>query len=120
MADHEYGFRTRAIHAGNIPDPVTGARAVPIYQTSAFVFDDTEDAAARFALQKYGTVYSRLANPTVAAFEERMRAFVEANQEIGRMHVSSLEAPEPDAAPAPEPDMEALMALVERAIRRVG
>ena len=72
MADHEYGFRTRAIHAGNIPDPVTGARAVPIYQTSAFVFDDTEDAAARFALQKYGTVYSRLANPTVAAFEERI------------------------------------------------
>ncbi|HET6824483.1 MAG TPA: aminotransferase class I/II-fold pyridoxal phosphate-dependent enzyme, partial [Amnibacterium sp.] len=72
MADHEYGFRTRAIHAGNIPDPVTGARAVPIYQTSAFVFDDAEDAAARFALQKYGTVYSRLANPTVAAFEERI------------------------------------------------
>jgi 2-polyprenyl-6-methoxyphenol hydroxylase-like FAD-dependent oxidoreductase len=54
-----------------------------------------------------------------AAFEERMRAFVEANQEIGRMHVSSLEAPEPDAAPAPEPDMEALMALVERAINGV-
>jgi O-acetylhomoserine (thiol)-lyase len=72
MADHEYGFRTRAIHAGNIPDPVTGARAVPIYQTSAFVFDDAEDAAARFALQKYGTIYSRLANPTVAAFEERI------------------------------------------------
>jgi O-acetylhomoserine (thiol)-lyase len=72
MADHEYGFRTRAIHAGNIPDPVTGARAVPIYQTSAFVFDDTEDAAARFALQKYGTIYSRLANPTVASFEERI------------------------------------------------
>jgi len=72
MADHEYGFRTRAIHAGNIPDPVTGARAVPIYQSSAFVFDDTEDAAARFALQKYGTIYSRLANPTVAAFEERI------------------------------------------------
>jgi O-acetylhomoserine (thiol)-lyase len=72
MADHEYGFRTRAIHAGNIPDAVTGARAVPIYQTSAFVFDDTEDAAARFALQKYGTIYSRLANPTVASFEERI------------------------------------------------
>ena len=66
MADREYGFRTRAIHAGNIPDPVTGARALPIYQTSAFVFDDTADAAARFALQKYGNIYSRLANPTVA------------------------------------------------------
>lgn len=72
MADREYGFRTRAIHAGNIPDPVTGARALPIYQTSAFVFDDTDDAAARFALQKYGNVYSRLANPTVASFEERI------------------------------------------------
>lgn len=70
--DHSYGFRTRAIHAGNIPDPVTGARALPIYQSSAFVFDDTADAAARFALQKYGTIYSRLANPTVAAFEERI------------------------------------------------
>ena len=72
MADREYGFSTRAIHAGNIPDPVTGARALPIYQTSAFVFDDTADAAARFALQKYGNIYSRLANPTVAAFEERI------------------------------------------------
>src|SRR6201747_2532884 len=72
MADREYGFKTRAIHAGNIPDPVTGSRAPPIYQTTAFVFDDTADAAARFALQKYGNIYSRLANPTVAAFEERV------------------------------------------------
>ncbi|MEO6828038.1 MAG: O-acetylhomoserine aminocarboxypropyltransferase/cysteine synthase family protein [Microbacteriaceae bacterium] len=72
MADREYGFRTRAIHAGNIPDKVTGARALPIYQSTAFVFDDTADAAARFALQKYGNIYSRLANPTVAAFEERI------------------------------------------------
>ncbi|UGT63023.1 O-acetylhomoserine aminocarboxypropyltransferase/cysteine synthase family protein [Nocardia asteroides] len=72
MADREYGFRTRAIHAGNIPDAVSGARALPIYQSAAFVFDDTADAAARFALQKYGNVYSRLANPTVASFEERI------------------------------------------------
>jgi O-acetylhomoserine (thiol)-lyase len=71
-ADHNYGFKTRAIHAGNIPDAVSGARALPIYQTSAFVFDDTADAAARFALQKYGNIYSRLANPTVASFEERI------------------------------------------------
>ncbi|MHB1171759.1 MAG: O-acetylhomoserine aminocarboxypropyltransferase/cysteine synthase family protein [Lacisediminihabitans sp.] len=70
--DREWGFRTRSIHAGNIPDAVTGARALPIYQTSAFVFDDTADAAARFALQKYGNIYSRLTNPTVAAFEERV------------------------------------------------
>ena len=72
MADREYGFRTRAIHAGNIPDQVTGSRALPIYVSSAFVFDDTADAAARFALQKYGNVYSRLSNPTVASFEERV------------------------------------------------
>ncbi|QAY73382.1 O-acetylhomoserine aminocarboxypropyltransferase/cysteine synthase [Agromyces protaetiae] len=72
MADREYGFKTRAIHAGNIPDEVTGARALPIYQSSAFVFDDTADAAARFALQKYGNIYSRLANPTIASFEERV------------------------------------------------
>jgi O-acetylhomoserine (thiol)-lyase len=72
MTDREYGFRTRAIHAGNIPDAVTGARALPIYQSTAFVFDDTSDAAARFALQKYGNIYSRLANPTVASFEERI------------------------------------------------
>ncbi|TPW72986.1 O-acetylhomoserine aminocarboxypropyltransferase/cysteine synthase family protein [Schumannella sp. 10F1B-5-1] len=70
--DRDWGFRTRAIHAGNIPDPITGARALPIYQSSAFVFDDTADAAARFALQKYGNVYSRLSNPTVASFEERI------------------------------------------------
>src|SRR5689334_22610024 len=70
--DRAWGFRTRAIHAGNIPDPVHGARALPIYQSSAFVFDDTADAAARFALQKYGNIYSRLANPTVASFEERV------------------------------------------------
>jgi O-acetylhomoserine (thiol)-lyase len=72
MADREYGVKTRAIHAGNIPDAVTGARALPIYQSTAFVFDDTADAAARFALQKYGNIYSRLANPTVASFEERV------------------------------------------------
>jgi O-acetylhomoserine (thiol)-lyase len=70
--DREWGFRTRAIHAGNIPDAVTGSRALPIYQTSAFVFDDTADAAARFALQKYGNIYSRVGNPTVASFEERV------------------------------------------------
>jgi O-acetylhomoserine (thiol)-lyase len=60
------------LHAGGQPDATTGARAVPIYQTSSFVFQDTDDAANLFALQKYGNVYSRLANPTVAALEERM------------------------------------------------
>ena len=64
-------MRTRAIHAGARPDPTTGARAVPIYQTTSFVFEDVEDAADLFALQKYGNIYTRLGNPTVAAFEER-------------------------------------------------
>lgn len=72
MTDHRFGFRTRALHAGGIPDAVTGARAVPIYQTTSFVFQDTDDAANLFALQKYGNIYSRISNPTVAALEERL------------------------------------------------
>jgi O-acetylhomoserine (thiol)-lyase len=70
--DRTYGFRTRSVHAGGRPDAATGARAVPIYQTTSFVFEDAADAADLFALQKYGNIYTRLANPTVAAFEERM------------------------------------------------
>jgi O-acetylhomoserine (thiol)-lyase len=72
MADREFGFKTRAVHAGGAPDPTTGARAVPIYQTTSFVFDDTADAASLFALQKYGSIYSRIGNPTVNALEERV------------------------------------------------
>ena len=72
MADRQWGFRTRAVHAGAAPDPTTGARAVPIYQSTSFVFEDTTDAASLFALQKYGTIYSRISNPTVAALEERL------------------------------------------------
>ena len=72
MSDREWGFRTRALHAGGAPDPTTGARAVPIFQTTSFVFEDSDDAAALFALQKYGNIYSRIGNPTVAAFEERI------------------------------------------------
>jgi O-acetylhomoserine (thiol)-lyase len=70
--DRDWGFRTRAIHAGARPEPVTGARAVPVFQTTSYVFEDTADAANLFALQKYGNVYSRISNPTVAAFEERI------------------------------------------------
>jgi len=72
MQDHSFGFRTRALHAGTPPDPATGARAMPIYLTSSFVFDSTEHAAELFALRTYGNIYSRIGNPTVAAFEERM------------------------------------------------
>lgn len=72
MADHQWGFRTRALHAGARPDPHTGARAVPIYQSTSFVFEDTQDAADLFALQKFGTIYTRISNPTISAFEERI------------------------------------------------
>ena len=72
MSERTWGFRTRALHAGGAPDPATGARAVPIYQTTSFVFEDSADAANLFALQKYGNIYSRIGNPTVAAFEERI------------------------------------------------
>lgn len=72
MADHEFGFSTRTVHAGSRPDPATGARALPIYQTTSYVFEDTESAAAYFNLQEYGNTYSRIMNPTVAAFEERV------------------------------------------------
>jgi len=71
-APREFGFDTRAVHAGQRPDPYTGASATPIYQTAGFVFEDTESASAYFNLQEYGNVYSRIMNPTVAAFEERL------------------------------------------------
>ena len=74
MSDREWGFRTKALHSGTQPDPQTGARALPIYQSSAFVFENTEEAGNLFALQKYGNVYSRIGNPTVAAFEEKIAA----------------------------------------------
>ncbi|GAB3519424.1 O-acetylhomoserine aminocarboxypropyltransferase/cysteine synthase family protein [Arthrobacter monumenti] len=72
MSDRTFGFRTRALHAGGTPDATHGSRAVPIYQSTSFVFKDTNDAANLFALQKYGNIYSRIGNPTVAAFEERI------------------------------------------------
>jgi O-acetylhomoserine (thiol)-lyase len=72
MQDHAFGLRTRALHAGTPPDPATGARAMPIYLSSSFVFDSTEHAAELFALRTYGNIYSRIGNPTVAAFEERI------------------------------------------------
>ena len=91
MTDHEWGFATRSLHAGTPPDPTTGARAMPIYQSTSFVFEDTQDAADLFALQKYGTIYSRISNPTVAAFEERV-ASLEGG--IGAVATSSGQAAE--------------------------
>src|SRR5579859_2461509 len=75
MAEN-YGpkFATLALHAGQRPDPVTGARAVPIYQTTSFVFGSSDEAAALFNLEQPGHVYSRISNPTVAVLEERLAA----------------------------------------------
>ena len=72
--ERKYGFETLAIHAGAAPDPTTGARAVPIYQTTSYVFDDVDHAASLFNLQQFGNIYTRLTNPTVSALEERVAA----------------------------------------------
>lgn len=74
MADHQFGFDTLSLHAGQVPDAATGSRATPIYQTAAYVFDSPEHAASLFNLQTFGNVYSRLSNPTVAVLEERIAA----------------------------------------------
>ncbi len=84
MPDRRFKPETLAIHAGQIPDAATGARALPIYQTTSFVFDSAEHAASLFNLQTFGNVYSRLSNPTVAALEERVAAL-----EGGRAAVAS-------------------------------
>ncbi len=84
MPDHRFRPETLAIHAGQIPDAATGARALPIYQTTSFVFDSADHAASLFNLQTFGNVYSRLSNPTVAALEERVAAL-----EGGRAAVAS-------------------------------
>jgi len=74
MADRKFSFGTLCLHAGQIPDPTTGSRAVPIYQTTSFVFDSADHAASLFNLQTFGNVYSRISNPTTAVFEERVAA----------------------------------------------
>jgi O-acetylhomoserine (thiol)-lyase len=81
-----YGFNTRQLHAGQVPDPTTGARAVPIYQTTSYQFKDTDHAARLFALQEFGNIYTRIMNPTTDVFEQRI-----ANLEggVGALGVSS-------------------------------
>jgi O-acetylhomoserine (thiol)-lyase len=74
MADRTYGIETLCLHAGQLPDPVTGSRAVPIYQTTSYVFDSADHAASLFNLETFGNVYSRISNPTVAVLEERLAA----------------------------------------------
>ena len=84
MADREFGFETLCLHAGQVPDAATGSRAVPLYQTTSYVFDSAEHAASLFNLQTFGNVYTRLSNPTTAVFEERMAAL-----EAGRAAVAT-------------------------------
>src|SRR5260370_40528338 len=84
-----FGFDTLAVHAGQRPDPVTGARAVPIYQTGAYVFEDTEHAANLFNLQRFGNIYTRIMNPTTAVFEERIAAL---ERGVGALALSSGQA----------------------------
>ena len=74
MSDRKFGIETLALHAGQIPDAATGSRAVPLYQTTSYVFDSAEHAASLFNLATFGNVYTRLSNPTTAVFEERMAA----------------------------------------------
>ena len=101
MADRDYGIETLCLHAGQLPDPATGARAVPIYQTTSFVFDSADHAASLFNLQTFGNVYSRISNPTVAVFEERMAAL-----ENGRAAVA--------AATGQSAEMAAILTLVQQ------
>jgi O-acetylhomoserine (thiol)-lyase len=87
--DHAFGFATRALHAGHQPDSETGARAVPIFQTTSYVFEDTAHAAALFNLQRLGNIYTRIVNPTTAAFEERMASL---ERGVGALAVGSGQA----------------------------
>jgi len=87
--ERSFGFATRALHAGQIPDKDTGSRAVPIYQTSSYVFEDTEHAANLFSLQRFGHIYTRIMNPTTAVLEERVAAL---EGGVGALAVSSGQA----------------------------
>jgi O-acetylhomoserine (thiol)-lyase len=100
MADREFGLETLCLHAGQLPDPATGSRAVPIYQTTSYVFDSADHAASLFNLQTFGNVYTRLTNPTTAVFEERMAAL-----EGGRAAVAT--------ASGMAAEMSAVLTLVE-------
>ena len=91
MSSREPGFDTLAIHAGSQPDPATGARATPIYQTTSFVFDDVDHAAALFGLQAFGNIYTRITHPTTAVLEERVAAL-----EGGTAALAVASEPHPD------------------------
>src|SRR6266853_6067307 len=91
MNNHSKSLSTLALHAGQVPDPTTGARAVPIYQTTSYVFKSTDHAANLFALKEFGNIYSRIMNPTQDVFERRIAA-IEGG--VGALAVSSGQAAE--------------------------
>ena len=93
MSD-DWGFETKQVHAGAVPDPTTGARAVPIYQTTSFVFRDTAHAAALFGLEELGNIYTRIMNPTQAVFEDRVAAL---EGGVGALAVASGQAAQAQA-----------------------
>src|SRR6056297_2021065 len=72
--ERNFKFETLQLHAGQAPDPTTGSRAVPIYQTTSYQFEDTEHAATLFALKEFGNIYTRIMNPTTDVFEQRITA----------------------------------------------
>ena len=87
--ERAFGFNTRALHHGYSPDPTTGARAVPIYQSTSFVFQDSDHAARLFGLEEFGNIYTRIMNPTTAVLEERMAAL---ERGVGALAVGSGQA----------------------------
>src|SRR6202142_4346712 len=93
----QLGFATKSLHAGHTPDKASLARAVPIYQTTSFVFEDSSHAAALFALQKFGNIYTRIMNPTTAVFEERMASL---ERGVGALALSSGQAAQFIAIPS--------------------
>ena len=101
MTDRIPGFATLAIHAGAQPDPTTGARATPIYQTTSYVFEDVDHAASLFGLQTFGNIYTRIGNPTTAVLEERVAALEGGTAGLAdriRPRRAGADLPLPDAA----------------------
>ena len=83
MSNSSKNLSTLALHAGQVPDPTTGSRAVPIYQTTSYVFKSTEHAANLFALKEFGNIYTRIMNPTTDVFEQRIAAMRCSNTSVG-------------------------------------
>ena len=109
MTDRVPGFSTLSVHAGAQPDPTTGARATPIYQTTSYVFESVDHAASLFGLQTFGNIYTRIGNPTTAVLEERVAAL-----EGGTAGVATASAAVPPSSAATRSSSTALVGLPMR------